>query len=60
LIARNFKPKISNLADHCVLSVPTVISGESYSLETAEPTEGIVVALTFEGPPLWVSLIIHA
>ena len=59
MIAGNFKSKISNLADHCMLSVPTVISGESYSLETAEPTEGISVALKFEGQPLWVSLIIH-
>ncbi len=60
MIAGNFKSKISNLADHCMLSVPTVISGENYSLETSEPTEGVTVALKFEGQPLWVSLIIHA
>ena len=59
MVAGNFKSKISNLSDHCMLSVPTVISGEDYSLETSEPTEGVTVALTFEGEPLWVALIIH-
>jgi len=59
MIAGNFKAKISTLADHCLLSVPTVITGENYSLETSEPTERIVVTSTFEGQPIWVSLIIH-
>jgi chemotaxis protein CheX len=59
MIAGNFKSKITNLSDHCMLSVPTVISGENYSLETSEPTEGATVALKFEGQPIWVSLIIH-
>src|SRR5438552_684506 len=59
MVAGNFKSKISNLSDHCMLSVPTVISGEDYSMETSEPTEGVTVALTFEGEPLWVALIIH-
>lgn len=60
MIAGNFKSKISNLADHCMLSVPTVITGEDYSLDTAEPTEGVTVALTYEGEPIWVALLIHA
>ena len=59
MIAGNFKSKISNLADHCMLSVPTVITGEDYSMETAEPTEGITIAFKYEGEPLWVSLVIH-
>ena len=60
MIAGNFKSKISNLADHCMLSVPTVISGENHSLETSAPTEGVTVALKFEGQPIWVSFIIHS
>ncbi len=59
MVAGNFKAKISTLADHCMLSVPTVITGADYSVEASEPTEGILVPLLFEGQPLWVSLIIH-
>ncbi len=59
MIAGNFKSKVHNLADHCMLSVPTVITGEDYSMETASPTEGVTVALTFDGEPIWVSLICH-
>lgn len=59
MVAGNFKSKISNLADHCMLSVPTVITGADYSMETSEPTKDLAVPLLFEGRPLWVSLIIH-
>jgi HPt (histidine-containing phosphotransfer) domain-containing protein len=45
--------------DHCMLSVPTVISGEDYSMEPAEPTDGVTVGFIFDGEPLWVSLITH-
>ena len=60
LIAGNFKGKVSNLADHCMLSVPTVITGEDYSLSTLDPSEGVTLALTFDGEPIWISLIIHS
>jgi chemotaxis protein CheX len=59
MVAGNFKSKISTLADHCMLSVPTVITGENYSLETSEPTDGVRLAFLFEGKAFWVSLIIH-
>jgi chemotaxis protein CheX len=60
MVAGNFKAKISTLADHCVLSVPTVISGESYSLNTAEPTQNATIVLSFEGDPLWITLVVHS
>lgn len=60
MIAGNFKSKISTLADHCMLSVPTVIIGEDYCMETAEPTEGVTVSYLFEGEPLWAALVIHS
>jgi chemotaxis protein CheX len=41
MIAGNFKAKISNLADSCVLSVPTVITGDDYSMSALEPSEGL-------------------
>jgi chemotaxis protein CheX len=59
MIAGNFKAKVSTLGEHCMLSVPTVISGEDYSLGTAEPSETLRVALTFAGEPIWVSLIVN-
>ena len=59
MVAGNFKSKINTLADHCMLSVPTVISGEDYVLETAEPSEGFSVVLSLEGALVWVSVVIH-
>ncbi len=59
MVAGNFKSKISTLADHCMLSVPTVISGEDYVLETAEPSEGFRVAFSLEDSLVWVSVVIH-
>jgi chemotaxis protein CheX len=59
MVAGNFKSKISTLADHCMLSVPTVISGEDYVMETAEPSEGFRVALSLEGALIWTSVVIH-
>lgn len=57
MVAGNFKAKISA---HCMLSVPKVISGESYSLNTAEPTQNATIVLSFEGDPLWISLVVHS
>lgn len=59
MVAGDFKSKISTLADHCMLSVPTVISGEDYFMQHSESTETFQVALTYEGDPIWVSIIIH-
>jgi chemotaxis protein CheX len=59
MVAGNFKAKISSLADHCMLSVPTVITGEDYSMETVDPNESITVALTLRGKRIWVALITH-
>jgi Chemotaxis phosphatase CheX len=56
MVAGNFKSKISTLADHCMLSVPTVIAGADYAMETSEPTEVVIVPLLFEGLPVWISL----
>ena len=60
MVAGNFKAKITGLADACMLSVPTVITGEDYSMDTAEPAEGVAVALVFEGENIWVTLVTHS
>jgi chemotaxis protein CheX len=59
MVAGNFKAKISNLADNCMLSVPTVITGEDYSMATPEPTEGFNLVFTSDGEAVWTSLIVH-
>jgi len=60
MVAGNFKAKISNLADRCMLSVPTVITGSDYTMETVESTEAIVVDFVCENYPVRVSLVTHA
>ena len=60
MVAGNFKAKITSLADHCMLSVPTVISGDNYILQAAEPSEALQVPLNFEGSPVWISLVIQS
>ena len=59
MVAGNFKSKISNLADHCLLSVPTVISGEDYTLQALQPVQGFVLAFRHESERIWVSLVVH-
>jgi len=59
MIAGNFKAKVNTLADHCMLSVPTVITGSGYSLDAAEPSETIDVTLAFESECICISLITH-
>ena len=60
MIAGNFKAKVTSLADQCMLSVPTVIAGEDYSMDTAEPADGVTIALVYEGENIWVSLVTHS
>jgi chemotaxis protein CheX len=60
MIAGNFKGKISQLADQCMLSVPTVISGEDYSMSPMSPSKGLTCALGFEDERIWVSLVIQS
>jgi len=57
MVAGNFKAKISSLADHCMLSVPTVITGENYAFQSPEPSESVQVSRLFESSPIHISLI---
>jgi len=60
MVAGNFKAKIAGLADACMLSVPTVIVGEDYSIDTAEPADSVTIALVYEGENIWVTLLTHS
>jgi chemotaxis protein CheX len=57
MVAGNFKAKVTILADHCLLSVSAVITGENYALQSAEPSESLQVSLLFESSPIQISLI---
>jgi len=56
MVAGNFKAKIASLEDKCMLSVPTVISGDSYELHSLASGERIELPLMYHGEPLWFSL----
>jgi chemotaxis protein CheX len=59
IVAGNFKAKVTTLADRCMLSVPTVISGGDYFMHTMQPSECLRAAFDFEGGVIWVLLTIH-
>jgi len=59
MIAGNFKNKISGLGNGCMLSVPTIISGDHYNVHPGSGTEAIEVTLLFEGTPISISLQLH-
>jgi chemotaxis protein CheX len=59
MVAGNFKNKIAGLGDGCMLSVPTVISGEDYNLRSLV-NEEIRTMMLFEGDPLLVTLEVHS
>ena len=59
MVAGNFKGKISQLSEHCLLSVPTVIRGNDYELVTVPDGDQIVVGMAYEGSPIWFCLAIH-
>ncbi len=60
MVAGNFKNKISGLAEGCMLSPPTVITGNDYSLHSQAEEPGLQVEMLFEGLPMIVSLQIQA
>ena len=60
MVAGNFKNKISGMADGCQLSVPTVITGENYSLRALTNDNTIDVKLLFEGSPLILSIRLNS
>jgi chemotaxis protein CheX len=60
MVAGNFKNKISGLAESCMLSPPTVVTGTDYTVYSLADSPGIEVRLLFECLPIVVSLQIHS
>jgi chemotaxis protein CheX len=60
MIAGNFKNKVDGVADKCVLSVPTVITGADYSFRSLSDVPPIELWFRFHGKPLEVALELHS
>ena len=58
MVAGNFKNKISGLAEGCMLSPPTVITGSDYNLHSLADSP-LDVRLVFENMPILISLQVH-
>jgi chemotaxis protein CheX len=60
MAAGNFKNKISGLGDGCMLSPPSVITGNDYNIHSMAETPSLAITLLFENMPLRVCLQIHS
>lgn len=60
MVAGNFKNKIAGLAEGCMLSPPTVITGSDYNLHAMAGSPVLEIRLLFESMPLVISLKIHS
>jgi len=60
MVAGNFKSKITQLAENCMLSVPTVIRGDDYEMVTISDGDQIKVGMTYESAPSWFCLAVHS
>jgi chemotaxis protein CheX len=60
MIAGNFKNKLTGIADHCMLSVPTVITGADFSFHSLADSGPLEFPFLFEGQPVLVALEIHS
>ncbi len=60
MVAGNFKNKIAGLAEGCMLSPPTVITGSDYSLYSLADSPGLQTSMLFERMPIVISLQIHS
>ena len=59
MVAGNFKTKISSLAESCLLSVPTVVTGSDYTLHSLAEGAPLAVSFAMAGKPLRVVLQTH-
>lgn len=60
MVAGNFKNKIAGLAEGCMLSPPTVITGSDYDLHSMADSPALDLRVLFESMPIIISLQIHS
>lgn len=59
MVAGNFKNRVAGLADGCMMSVPTVISGAHYRVHPAAGSTHIEVHFAYRDMPLVVAIEVH-
>lgn len=59
MVAGNFKNKIPGLAEGCMLSPPTVITGSDYTLRSQADSPALQIGLLLEGLLIVISLQVH-
>ena len=59
MVAGNFKNKITGLAEGCLLSPPTVITGSDYHLRSLSESPPLAITYLLEGLPVLVALEVH-
>jgi chemotaxis protein CheX len=59
MVAGSFKAQLSDVAEQCMLSVPTVVSGKDYELYPLVDGIRIQVSRSFEGALIWMTLDLH-
>jgi chemotaxis protein CheX len=60
MVAGNFKKKIAGLAEGCMLSPPTVITGSDYTLRSQANLPALEVRLLLEDLLIVISLQVHS
>jgi CheY-specific phosphatase CheX len=60
MVAGNFKNKIAGLAEGCLLSPPTVITGSDYNLHSMANSPAVEIRMLFKSMPIAISLQIHS
>jgi chemotaxis protein CheX len=60
MVAGNFKNKIAGMGNGCKLSVPTVITGENYSLHSKGYDTKIELRMLLEKLPLLIAVEVNA
>jgi CheY-specific phosphatase CheX len=59
MIAGNFKSKLSG-SDHCMLSIPTVITGADYQLCSIDVGQIVQLFVAFDKYPIKVAMELHS
>ncbi len=59
MVAGNFKGKLADIAEDCVLSLPTVVTGDDYHLHVLHGGTSLEARLLFKGKLMSVLLEIH-
>lgn len=60
MVAGNFKNKLTGISEKCMLSVPTVVMGSSYSCRSMADKPPLQVMLLFEGAPVTIKVEVHS